>query len=411
MAPRKVCLGGASGGVYCHCDVLWPAGGGHEGDRPVSENRKSSLLGSRFKLSDSAKVNERLQSRDDAESASAGIWPVVIGDETKPAEAVRKNGRLSLNTKAFLIMGGTGLAAAFTISPLILLFDGITAQTYVLLGCLMALASFIAGVANYQIVLRGVQGLVVKLVQRGTLLQESAKPNGKRPINHGEIDTVDSLITSLLDKVSAGEEAQVRLEQDALFSAISSLAAALEARDPYTRTHSRNVARFSGRLAGKMGLDDADIDEIQLAGQLHDIGKIGIRDEILLKPGSLTGDEFIEIKRHPELSVNILRPFRYLDNVRAAIRHHHEKMNGSGYPDGLKGEDIPLGARIMAVVDVFDAMTSDRPYRPALDFDEAMMELERMSGPELDPECVEAFLELVEEDPDLAMMRTLDLCH
>jgi putative two-component system response regulator len=213
---------------------------------------------------------------------------------------------------------------------------------------------------------------------------------------------LETFFDSLLKRVQKDMEARLRVEQDSLLSALTSLAVALEARDPYTRSHSRNVAHFSAKLAQRMNLSDAEVDEIHLAGQLHDIGKIGIRDEVLLKPGALTREEFTEIKKHPALSVEILRPFRHMDNIRSAIRHHHERMNGTGYPDGIKGDEIPLSARIMAVVDAYDAMTSDRPYRPARSLEDTVAELKHMSGPLLDPDCVQAFLDMLEEDPELS---------
>jgi putative nucleotidyltransferase with HDIG domain len=299
-------------------------------------------------------------------------------------------------------MGGTGLAAAFLFSPVLLFLDGITVQSYVLLSCLMALASLVAGLVNYHIVLSGAHGIVKKVSQKVGLLTMLQADRDKRPLNHGEIDTVETLFEELLKRVHTDMESRLRVEQDSLLSALTSLAVALEARDPYTRSHSRNVAHFSAKLAQKMGLNEAEVDEIHLAGQLHDIGKIGVRDEVLLKPGTLTREEFGEIRKHPELSVNILKPFRHLNNIRAAIRHHHERMDGTGYPDGLKGEQIPISARIMAVVDAFDAMTSDRPYRLALTVEDTVAELKHMSGPLLDPNCVHAFTDMVEEDPELA---------
>ena len=295
------------------------------------------------------------------------------------------------------------MAAAFILSPALLLLDGISIHGYVFLGCLMAVASFAAALVNYHIVLAGAHGIVKKVGRTAglmTLLQAERKD---RPLNHGEIDKIESVFDALLKRVNADMESRLRVEQDSLLSALTSLAVALEARDPYTRSHSRNVAHYSARLAQKLGLSEAEVDEIHLAGQLHDIGKIGVKDEVLLKPGALTQDEFGEIRKHPELSVNILKPFRHLGNIRAAIRHHHERMNGSGYPDGLKGEEIPVAARIMAVVDAFDAMTSNRPYRSALSVEETVAELKRMSGPLLDPSCVRVFLEMIEEDPELVV--------
>jgi putative nucleotidyltransferase with HDIG domain len=387
-------------------DSEWPASEGRpsRSDRPFGGRMgfRSDLLGGANGSSGRGEARE-----GKSIAGGGGIWPLMIWDDESTGPKPRRRSRLSLNTKAFLIMGGTGLASAFVVSPLILLFDGVTLQAYILLSCLMALASFVAGLANYHVVLTGVHGLVRKVDERTALLTGSGPDNGGQPLNHGAIDTVDTLVGQLVERARSDMETLLRVEQDSLLSAITALAAALEARDPYTRTHSRNVAHFSAKLAAKLGLDDARVDEVHLAGQLHDIGKIGIKDEILLKPGSLTRDEFGEIKKHPDLSVNILRPFRHLDNVRATIRHHHEKMDGSGYPDGLKGEEIPLPARIMAVVDVFDAMTSDRPYRPALTFDEALEEMKRMSGAELDPNCVNAFLEMANEDPELLEIRAV----
>lgn len=333
---------------------------------------------------------------------SVQVWPILVGAEEEPCASGDRRCWLSLNTRVFLTMGGAGLAAAFVLSPALLLLDGVSVQSYVFLSCLMAVASFAAGLVDYHIVLRGAHGIVEKVGRKERLLTVLQADRGKRPLNHGEIDTIEALFDELLQRVHRDMESRLRVEQDSLLSALTSLAVALEARDPYTRSHSRNVAHFSAALAQKMGLSDAEVDEIHLAGQLHDIGKIGVRDEVLLKPGTLTQDELGEIRKHPELSVNILRPFRHLDNIRAAIRHHHERMNGTGYPDGLKGEQIPVASRIMAVVDAFDAMTSDRPYRSALTIEDTMAELERMSGPLLDPKCVQAFLQMVEEDSELA---------
>jgi putative nucleotidyltransferase with HDIG domain len=343
-----------------------------------------------------------IQTDGEANDPRVKVWPILVGGEEESDASGERACRISMNTRAFLTMGGTGLAAAFVLSPALLLLDGMSIHAYVFLSCLMAVASFAAALVNYHIVLAGAHGIVKKVGQAAGLMTLVQAEGRGRPPNHGEIDKIETIFDELLRRLHADMEDRLRVEQDSLLSALTSLVVALEARDPYTRSHSRNVARYSAKLAQRLGLGEAEVDEIHLAGQLHDIGKIGVKDEVLLKPGALTRDEFGEIMKHPELSVNILKPFRHLDNIRAAIRHHHERMNGSGYPDGLKGEQIPLSARIMAVADAFDAMTSDRPYRPALSVEDTVAELKRMSGPLLDPTCVRAFLEMMEEEREPA---------
>lgn len=181
-------------------------------------------------------------------------------------------------------------------------------------------------------------------------------------------------------------------ERDSLLASISSLIQALEARDNYTRGHSEAVADIAARVGARMGLSPADLERLELAGRLHDIGKIGIRDDILLKPGPLTPDEYEAIKRHTVIGADILSPITSMDRLIPAILHHHEKFDGSGYPDGLAGEDIPLFARIVAVGDVFHALTSRRPYRAPVSPAEALQVIRGVSGSHLCPACVSAFL-------------------
>jgi len=140
-----------------------------------------------------------------------------------------------------------------------------------------------------------------------------------------------------------------------------------------------------------MGLPAADMDAIRFGGFLHDIGKIGVRDTVLLKPGRLTEEEFAEIHRHPEIGDAIVRPLRLLAKEREIIRFHHERFDGKGYPDGLRGEEIPVLARILAVADAYDAMTSNRPYRTRRTHAFALEELRRCAGTQFDPQVVSAF--------------------
>ncbi len=175
---------------------------------------------------------------------------------------------------------------------------------------------------------------------------------------------------------------------------IRSLAAAIDAKDSYTHGHSRRVTDLSVGLALEMNLPKTDVDTIRHASLLHDVGKIGISEQILLKPGRLNDEEFETIKAHPYIGAGILNSIEFLKNVCEIIKHHHERFDGRGYPDGLQGDEIPLGARIITVADSFDAITSRRPYRKPLTFDEATSEIIRCSGSQLDPQVVDAFVRL-----------------
>ncbi len=185
--------------------------------------------------------------------------------------------------------------------------------------------------------------------------------------------------------------------QDTYLGAIGSLAAAIEARDPYTVGHSARVTQYAVAIAESMGLNGDEVEEIRLAGLLHDLGKIGVPDNILNKPGRLSEEEYSAIKMHPALSMRIIEPLPQLGNIIPIIYHHHERYDGNGYIEGKAGEKIPLGARIIAVADSFEAMTSDRPYRSALSRGEAIAELMANSGSQFDPRVVDHFLKLLKQ--------------
>lgn len=178
---------------------------------------------------------------------------------------------------------------------------------------------------------------------------------------------------------------------------VKALAAAIDAKDPYTHGHSYRVAKYSVALARKLNLSDAEISELEIAGYMHDLGKIGIPEEILRKPGKLTEAEFDHIKRHPEFTGKILEPINLPDFILNTALHHHERLNGSGYPFGLSGAEISLTARIVAVADVFDALTSDRPYRPAESVERALGIICSGIDIEFDRSVVVALIELLKE--------------
>jgi putative two-component system response regulator len=187
-------------------------------------------------------------------------------------------------------------------------------------------------------------------------------------------------------------EAQASKICGAFFNAITALVYALEAKDGYTSGHSRRVSELSVTIAWELALPRESINRVELAGRVHDIGKIGVRESVLNKPGHLTDEEFQHVKYHPESGERILLPIVEDKEILRIVRHHHEYYDGSGYPDGLSGEEIPLGARILAVADSYDAMTSERPYRKAMSVETARAEIKRGKNTQFDPEVAEAFL-------------------
>jgi diguanylate cyclase (GGDEF)-like protein len=183
------------------------------------------------------------------------------------------------------------------------------------------------------------------------------------------------------------------------FDVLRGLVLAIDRKDRYTRLHSEDVACYALFLAGRLGSDEELHAAIRMAGLLHDVGKIGIPDDILRKPGRLTPHEYQIVKQHVTLGDLIVRDLPDIDVVRAGVRHHHERWDGTGYVDGLTGEEIPLIARILAVADAFSAMTTTRPYRKALSVEQALEELRAGRGAQFDTRLVDAFVTGVESDP------------
>lgn len=177
----------------------------------------------------------------------------------------------------------------------------------------------------------------------------------------------------------------------------SALASSIEARDKYTGGHTQRVVNYSVACAEELGLKEEEIDKLRMAAVLHDVGKIGIDDSILRKPGKLDPEEIEQMKKHPQIGAEIISKVKGLKDIVPAVLYHQEMFNGTGYPEGLKNGDIPLLARIISVVDTFDAMTTDRPYRKALGVEAALDELKRCSGTQFDPEVVSAFIRAFEK--------------
>lgn len=167
---------------------------------------------------------------------------------------------------------------------------------------------------------------------------------------------------------------------------VRSLVGALEAKDPYTRGHSERVAQYAAAMAVSIGMSERQVERIHLAAQLHDLGKVGLSDTVLSKPGKLTGEEYYEVKNHPEIGAAIVERVPTLAGLAPIVRHHHEKYDGTGYVEGLAGDSIPLEARVLAVADSFDAMTSSRAYRAAMSIEEATQEILDCRGTQFDPD-------------------------
>jgi putative nucleotidyltransferase with HDIG domain len=210
-------------------------------------------------------------------------------------------------------------------------------------------------------------------------------------------------------RILTGQITAVNKKTQRLFlNVLQVMAKVLEAKDPYTRFHSENVAKYARQIARKFGFLGDELEMIQIAGILHDFGKIGITEMVLNKPGNLTEPEYLAVRKHPMIAATILEPIEELTEVIDYIKHHHERYDGRGYPDKLEGEDIPLGARILCVADSFDAMTSKRSYHDSMCVADAIEELVSCSGSQFDPEVVKRFIEVLEENEE-RKQRLMDL--
>ena len=188
--------------------------------------------------------------------------------------------------------------------------------------------------------------------------------------------------------------------EKAYLESIETLRYTVEAKDTYTRGHSDRVSAYSVLLGEKLGLSEKELNDLKIGGLFHDIGKIGVPDSILLKDSKLTDDEYSEIKNHPAIGAHILSNATIFSDIIPIVKHHHERFDGFGYPGKLKGEEIPYLARITAVADAFDAMTSKRTYRNSLPLDIVKAEIEKCKGTQFDPECADAFLDILNSNYD-----------
>ena len=232
------------------------------------------------------------------------------------------------------------------------------------------------------------------------MLQSGAATYIIKPFN---VDQLIIMVEKLLSdhfQLILKERERLETERHAMLASISSLVQALEARDQYTRGHSEDVSKIAIEMAKRMDIDPDELEDIAIAARLHDVGKIGVRDDVLLKPGKLTDAEFAMIKRHPVVGAKILAPIPSLEKAIPIVLNHHERFDGKGYPEGLKGTNIPFWARVTAVADTYDALTSNRPYRSSLPKEKALQIICDVRGTQLCPESVDLFLGWIESQPN-----------
>lgn len=188
------------------------------------------------------------------------------------------------------------------------------------------------------------------------------------------------------------------IEQRQLFKNITKgLSKVIEAKHTDIQEHSANVGKYASLIAKEVGFSEEEIESIKIAGYLHDIGKVGIKDSILNKQGELTKEEYDHVKKHPLISANILVEIKEYGSIVSSIQYHHERFDGKGYPDGLKGKSIPIGARILAVADAYDDLSSDRPYHKVYKKEKINAELAASKGKQFDPEIVDVFMKIIEK--------------
>ncbi len=210
---------------------------------------------------------------------------------------------------------------------------------------------------------------------------------------HNEISDLTHTFNYMSKQLNSYDEenkALIRSLEQGYLETIAALANSIDSKDSYTRGHSQRVGEISMAIGRAMGLPSADLRRLLYAGILHDIGKIGAPEQILLKQGRLSDEEMVLMRKHPEIGAGIVGPVAFLTDVLPAVRNHHERWDGTGYPDRLKGEEIPLQARIVNVADTWDACTSTRPYQEAMTYEAALAVMSRLSGSQCDPKVVEA---------------------
>jgi HD-GYP domain-containing protein (c-di-GMP phosphodiesterase class II) len=221
------------------------------------------------------------------------------------------------------------------------------------------------------------------------------KKVNERDYTSDELKLLTALVN--LSAVSVETARLFTLTKDTYSGVVKSLVSAIEAKDRYTRGHTERVTRYTSIFGTHLGLNEDEMQTLMFGTVLHDVGYIGVREEIIRNPNGITDNERNELERHPEIGVSIIRKLPFMEESIDIVKYHHERYDGRGYPEGLKGDDIPYYARILAICDAFDAMTSERRYRGARSLGEAAQELRDHAGTQFDPELTEAFLQLIDK--------------
>jgi putative nucleotidyltransferase with HDIG domain len=307
----------------------------------------------------------------------------LVAAEGEPGETARLNGE----EYAIRTLLSSGPVRVFSLTSIDAAARAATREALLALGT-VALGGFVLSAFGSLWLARTLTDPIKRVA--GDIATMTASRDFGRTIEiPGTSRELDSLAIAFNDLMGGLIAAEAET-QSAYLGAIRALAAALDARDPYTAGHSERVSALSVLIARQLQLSESEVDVIRLGALLHDIGKIGVADHILRKPGPLSADEFEQIRRHPGLGARILRKVPFLEPHLAIVELHHERPDGKGYPFGLLGDNIPLDARIVHVADAFDAMTSARAYRPARATTVALVELQRYSGVQFDPAAVDA---------------------
>jgi HD-GYP domain-containing protein (c-di-GMP phosphodiesterase class II) len=213
----------------------------------------------------------------------------------------------------------------------------------------------------------------------------------------GDLGNSFNIMTDQIERFIGDLQRSAQENRELFLGTVKGLAAAIDGKDPYTRGHSERVSRFSMAIAQRLGLSDEETEKIRISALLHDVGKIAIDDNILKKPSALTDEEYEIMKGHPQKGYKIMNQIPAMKEFLPGMYMHHEMVNGMGYPQGLKGDEIPLMGKIVAVADTFDAMTTDRPYQKAMKFEDALARIESFVGTRYDPAVVAALSEACKE--------------
>ena len=382
-------------------DVKMPRTDGYEVCRALKEDRDTrhvpvvivSALGAELDVDRGfqAGANEYLTKPLDLEELRERIDSIFRGIEKRGRETVlvtvpdgveRSALEYGLAQQGFEAVGASdgeeALVLARELSPSLAIVDaqlpGIDAGTFA---------------ARLRETPKGREVPLVLLVGKGARLGPGARKQVGAQASLTKPYTIDRVV-AVIERILGERRARSASELEMVLQMVASLANALEAKDAYTRGHSDKVARYSRLIAKKLGLEKEQVREVQLAAQLHDIGKIGIRDSVLLKPDKLDELEMKIMMTHPAIGADVMSPIARLKNVVPMVRHHHERWDGKGYPQKIGANEIPLGARIIAVADTFDSCTQNRPYRRAMTFERAFAILEECKGTQLDAEVVKA---------------------